>query len=289
MPTSSTSAGRGPKELTWVRNVDGNPRVRWNRVALFALAVIAVQLLGAGLTRRFSDVPLHAARIVAPACVMLAYLVLAVELQRQKVQLGSWRFRLSLSALLLLMGIACVFFAVVANSSRENQRGDAANQRLVAELEAVLQGGHAYVGYPDGSNITCQATRPSFSDDDLASVIELASHQGTRDCELSALFLGGTAVTDAGLRRLAACRKLTMIEVPSLPLSDETVAVLATRQRLESLLLDERQLTAEQLDCLRQGLPAVRLNGKTWDERDRLSGAASGSGRPSGKVPRSRQ
>lgn len=121
----------------------------------------------------------------------------------------------------------------------------------------------------DGGDITCQVTRPDFNDADLAQVINLASRRGSGDCELRYLYLSGTSVSDVGGCKLVGCRKLTMLEIPSMPLSDEAIGTIAQCRRLEFLLLDERRLTAKQLARLRAALPNVKLNGQLRNARIR--------------------
>ncbi|HWB14283.1 MAG TPA: hypothetical protein VG826_33960 [Pirellulales bacterium] len=254
--------------LTWVREVAGRPRIRWGRVAAFlagAAAIDCVATLGVALA---TDMPINEVTILAPLCGAAGYLVLAVELQRQRLQTSQWRFRFGMGALLVLTAVAAAFFALTTGALRENQRLFAENQTLKSDIEAVMQGGVAWIGMPGGRGITCQVTRPGFSDADLARIIDLASRGGARSCELTTLFLGRTAVTNAGVRQLAACDKLIFVDLPPVSLSDDTIEALSKCRRLEFLLIDERGLTAAQIDRLRESSPRLRLNGRTWAERE---------------------
>jgi hypothetical protein len=260
---------RKSTDLTWVRDLDGRPRVRWGRVLAFIAGVAAIDSLATLVVARLTDMPFNGAAVLAPLCGAAAFLVLAVELQRQRVRYGQWRFRFGMSALLLLTAVAALFFAVATGSLRESRRLLAENGILKDELEAVMEGGTASISMPGGRGITCQVTRPGFSDADLARIIDLASRGGTRPCELSTLFLGKTSITDAGVCQLAVCEKLVLVELPPLNLSDEAIDVLSQCRRLEFLLIDERRLRAAQIDRLRGFLPRLRLNGRTWKERQR--------------------
>jgi hypothetical protein len=252
--------------LTWVREVAGQPRVRWRRIAAFMASFAAINFLGTAIVSQFSEMPLNPAIVLAPLCMVAAYLVLAIELQRQRLTCGNWRFRFSLRTILVLTAIAAIFFAIVANAERENQRLFAVNQTLKIELEAVMRGGTAWIGMPGGRQITCEVTRSSFCDDDLAKIVELASDGGNRACELSTLFLGGTGISGAGVCKLATCKKLSFVDLPPMNLSDEAIDALAKCPRLEFLVIDERRLSSEQLDRLRRSLPNVRLNGTPINE-----------------------
>ncbi|HEV3339821.1 MAG TPA: hypothetical protein VG125_05675, partial [Pirellulales bacterium] len=186
----------------------------------------------------------------------------------QRLRSGQWRFRFGLGALLIATAVAAAFFALTASAFRQTQQSFAESQTLKNELEAVLRTGTVSISMPGGRGITCQVTRPTFSDDDLGRIIRLASSGGTRTCELTTLFLAGTGVTNAGVCRLAACEKLVFVELPPLNLSDEAVDALAKCRRLEFLLIDERRLSAAQIARLRQLVPRLRLNGRTWAQRD---------------------
>lgn len=254
--------------LIWVRYESGRVRVRYGRVITFLITIVCAEFVGGAITRHFAEVPIDTTFMLATMCVVAAYLVVVIELQRRRLQYGSWKLHLSLRTLLLLTALAAAFFAVVSRATRENQRLMAVNVELQKQLEAVLQGGTVAIGMPGGARITCQATRASFSDDDLAKVIALASEGGTRPCELSMLFLSGTSVTNAGVRQLAACDKLVLIDLPPLNLDTAALDALVKCRRLEFIIIDERRLTREQGSRLREALPKVRLNGRTWAERD---------------------
>ena len=255
------------QNLAWVRNDDGQPRLRWRRVAAFVLAMIVFNVLAMVLTAWYTGMPTRPWAIVVPCSGIVAYLVIAVELQRQRVLLGRWRFRLSLSTCLLLMLIAGIFFGSVGNEIRENQRGEAANRQLRSELEEVIRVGMVSIGCLDGREISCQITRADFSDSDLSRVIELASLRGGGRCEIVFLNLEGTSVTEVGLIQVSACRRMKLLALPSLRLTNEAISALAKCDSLQFLSLDERKSTPEQFAQLRQALPNVKVNGYAWRDR----------------------
>ena len=110
--------------------------------------------------------------------------------------------------------------------------------------------------------------RTDFADADLEKLIALGSRDGTRRCELTILFLGNTLVTDAGVCRLAACTQLRQLALPTRAFSDEAIAAVTHCRQLELLLLDERPLSENQLAALRSALPQLKLNGRTWQQRE---------------------
>jgi hypothetical protein len=264
---SSAATPPEPPKLLWVYEVAGRPRVRWGRVAAFLATIAAVSLASSTVVDYFTDVPTNVVVLLAPLSVAAAYVVIVAELQLQRMRTGAWRFRYSLRSILILTALAAFFFALASYGIRENQRQFAMNAELTKQLEAVIQGGKVSISNPGGRGIACQVTRASFSDDDLARVIDLASQGSTRTCELQMLFLGGTSVTNAGVCQLAARKKLIVVELPPIDLSPAAIDALA-KCRLETLIIDERQLSAAQLHRLRKNLPDIRLNGRTWAQRD---------------------
>ncbi len=254
-------------ELIWVRNLAGEPRIRWNRVAGYIVETFGVNLVCAAGVSWFANTPFRYAIVLVMSCGLLSYLTIAVELQRQQVLAGCWRPRLSLAACLSLLTIAGIGFAILGNELRATQQAHAANMQLKAELDQVIGEGQAYIGSVHGSNVTCDIKRRDFSDADLAEVIRLASRRGRNDCQLSTLFLEPTSITSTGVEQLAACRQLTLLALPAMPLSDEAIAAIASNPDLQHLMVDEKQLTPAQLAHLRRALPRVRLNGKTWTDR----------------------
>ena len=85
--------------------------------------------------------------------------------------------------------------------------------------------------------------------------------------QISFLNLEKTSVTDAGVLKLDSCPHLQFLALPSIFLSDETIANIAKCTALAYLWLDEAKLTEKQLAALRTSLPKLKLNGKPWKER----------------------
>jgi hypothetical protein len=216
--SSSSSTAVEPSELIWVRIVSGRLRVRWARILAFLSATVVINFLGMTIVSRFAQMPIRTDLLLVPQCVIVAFIVVVIDLQRQRLLHGNSRFRFSLQTIFLLTASAAAFFALLTHAVRENQRLFAENQIIKERLESLMQGGTAWIGTAGGGQITCQVTRPSFSDDDLASLIDLASHGGESPCELSTLFLGGTSVTNSGVCRLGTCEKLVSLELPPLDL-----------------------------------------------------------------------
>ena len=218
--------------------------------------------------RNLRETSTSVVRLLGPLCVAGVYFVIVVELQLQRLRYGTWRFRYSLRSVLLLTAIAAAFFAVASYGFREQQREFVFNAELKKDLETVIQGGTVSISNPGGRGILCQVTRSNFSDDDLAKVIELASSGSTHTCELEDLLLGATSITNAGICQLADCRKLVVVELPPIDLSAAAIDSLSKCRRLEIVVIDERRLNAEHLTHLRDALPHIMLNGKTWAQRD---------------------
>jgi hypothetical protein len=232
-------------------------------------------MAAAALVSWYAQTALRPQLILAFCAGMFTVLSIAVELQRQRILAGRWRLRLSLQSCLLVMFFVGLFFAGAGNAYRSDLRGLALNESLRAELESVINGGRVSMSQPGGRRISCHVRRPDFNDD-LAELIRRASAV-TGSCELTMLFLEGTQTSDVGVRQLGACSELAVLSLPSMPLDDRAVAALASLFRLELLMFDDKNLTPQQLATLRQALPTVRLNGKTWSQRGR--GAINAAGK----------
>ena len=102
-----------PINLSWVVNQAGNPSVRWGRVAAFVGIVVGSNALAMLLLSLVIGVPFKLALVFEVSCGAIVFLTIAVELQRQRVLTGEWRFRLSISTVLILMIMAACFFAVI--------------------------------------------------------------------------------------------------------------------------------------------------------------------------------
>lgn len=133
----------------------------------------------------------------------------------------------------------------------------------MADLQAVLRGGQAHLDGKRRGGIACVATRASFSDDDLARVIDLASQGGASPCQLTYLDLAGTSVTSAGVRRLAKCQRLAQLSLPPLQLSQDAIDALANCGALEFLTIGEQNLTREEIIRMLAAMPNVQINGRT--------------------------
>lgn len=253
-----------PPKLSFVREVNGAPVVRWRSVLSLVLWFAGGMLISALVANGLGYDQEVLVLFGLPLCGLAASVVLRVELERHFVRTGEWRVRFSLRALFTLSAIAAVFFAVLGHSLREQRRSRAADQLLVADLEAVLQGGQAFIYYRrwrDG--VGCIVAHASFSDDDLARVIDLSSQGGARPCRLTYLDLAGTSVTSAGVRRLAECQRLAQLSLPPLDLSQDAIDALANCGGLEFLTMGEQNLTREKIIRMLEAMPNVQINGRT--------------------------
>lgn len=255
-----------PTHLTWVINQGGKPCVRWGRVTAFVGTVLSVNALAMLLFSLVLGVRFHLPLLFLMSCGAVVFLTLAVELQRQRVLTGEWRFRLSISTGLILMILAACFFAVLGDEIRVNQRGHAANLILKTKLEELIDGGMAYISAADGTGVSCDVSRASFSDDDLRELIQLASERTPGISQISFLNIEKTSVTDTGLQAVRLCPHLTHLFLPAFPLRNETIASIVACPKLKYLSLDERKLTSEQMAVLRKALPKLILNGKRWKD-----------------------
>ena len=256
-----------PTHLIWVNNVDGQPKVRWGRIVGFVGLVFVANALVHLAMSFIVGLPFRWPLLFLVSSGAIFWLVLAVELQRQRILMGQWRLRLGIGTGLILMALAASFFAVIGNEIRKNQRGHAANLTMKAKLEKLIDGGNAYISTPDGTGVSCDISRSSFSDDDLQQLIQLASERTPGVSQITLLNLENTSVSEAGIQAVRLCPHLTHLFLPRYSLSDETIAAIATCRKLSFMTLDESKITEEQMAKLGKSLPNLRVNGKRWSER----------------------
>ena len=258
-----------PSNQKWVIDQGGEPIVRWSRVAAFVGIVVGSNALAMLLLSMVIGIAFKLSLVFIGSSGAIVVLTIAVELQRQRVLTGRWRFRLSIRTGLILMIEAACFFAIVGNEIRVNQQGHAANLVLKTKLEELIEGGNAYISAVEGTGVSCDITRASFDDDDLRKLIQLASERTPGISQVSFLNLEKTSVTDAGLQSVHLGPHLTHLFLPSIKLSNESIDSLVACRKLKYLSLDESKLTTEQVMNLRRSLPKLILNGKRWKERQK--------------------
>ena len=256
-----------PADLKWVIDQGGMPCVQWGRVAAYIGIVVGANAMAMFMLSLVIGVRFKLPLLFVLSCGTFVYMTLAVELQRQRVLTGERRLRLSISTGLILMILAACFFAVIGNEIRTNQRGHTSNLALKNKLEELIDGGNAYVSTIEGTGVSCDVLRASFSDDELQKLIQLTSERTPGISQITLLNLEKTSVTDAGLQVVQLCPHLTCLFLPALRLSNESIKSLVSCSKLKYLTLDESKLTSDQLAALRKSLPKLMLNGKQWKDR----------------------
>ena len=257
-------------QLLWVAIEDGKPRVRWARVFIGIGAYVGFQAFVMLMISLLFGVSFKLPLVFLVSCGVFAYITIAVELQRQRVITKEWRFRLGIKSFLILMIIAACFFAIIGNEIRATNFGHAANLVLRKRLEDVIDGGNAYISTVEGTGVSCDVSRTSFSDHDLEQLVLLASDRTPGTSQITLLNIEKTSVTDSGLRVVRFCPHLTHLSLPAISLSDETIAGIVKCRKLQYLTLDESKLTLTQLDFLKKSQPRLILNGKRWKYWERL-------------------
>ena len=156
-----------PMHLTWITDDGGQPRIRWPRIITFVLAVVGSSGVVQLLLNYLLQMPFRFAEFFLMPLAMITYLILAVEMQRQRVLTGHWRFRLSLGTCLILMMVAAFYFLALGNDFRANRLGLEANLVMKTKLEELMDGGNAYISTVEGTGVSCDITRVSFSNTEL--------------------------------------------------------------------------------------------------------------------------
>jgi hypothetical protein len=259
---------RTSKRFTLVRMGEHGPVIRWGPVC-FIIAGGLLAFLIAELVQFFVfQTPLRLGLLSAMFTVHLAYLTTALEFQRQNLNANKTRFRFNLTYLFVMTLLAAVFFGSITNEHRVSQRGFQRNDEIRVELDKIIQGGNVYFGAQNGKRISCEITRPDFSDGDLAKLIVEATHRDSKVCEITMLVLEKTAITNDGLQILSACPKLEFLALPmSIALTDPTLETLATCKKLNYLNFNQKKISDAQFDQLSKQLPDTKINGVSYRER----------------------
>lgn len=128
----------------------------------------------------------------------LIYLVIAVEIQKQRLVVGRWSWRFSLAGMLWITLFVALLLAVALNIAQSTQREFAFGQKVVESIQAITQSGNTY-SQSRGGRFVVVVTRSDFNDEDLAEVIRNATSEGNSTCQIISLVVWGTAVTEQGL------------------------------------------------------------------------------------------
>ena len=250
------------KEFGLVRDLgEGNSAVRWSRVFLF----VGILFLGSGVgflgVSYVFDVESARKMSVVQIAVTLIYLVVAVEMQKQRIAVGRWSLRFSLGGILWLTLLIAVLLAVTINIAHSKQQRIAFGKKVIESVKAIIQRGDAYRQSRDGLFVV-NVTRADFNDEDLAEVIRAATPEGDSRCQIISLSICGTAVTGQGLAQLENCHQLEVLSTSVGPISKETTSKLAGLRRLRDITLDETKFTVDDLEQLKSSIPHARINGR---------------------------
>ena len=250
------------KEFGFVRDLgDGKTAVRWSRVILF----VGTLTLGSGLgllgISYIFDVESQWKMVLPQIAAAMICLVIAVEMQKQRIVVGRWSWRFSLAGMFWITLFVAVLLAVTLNIAQSTQREFAFGKKVVESIQAITQSGNTY-SQSRGGRFVVVVTRTDFNDDDLAEVIRTATSEGSSTCQIISLVVWGTAVTEQGLAQLESCPKLEVLSTSAGPFSESTRLKLAGLRRLKDITLDESKFTRDELSQLRSSIPHARINGR---------------------------
>lgn len=263
-----TDRRRTSTRFTLVRMGEHGPAIRWGAVTLLAGMYLFAYLIVQTILYVVLQAPFRMGIVSAVFAVHIAFLVTVVEFQRQNLNASKSIFRFNLAYLFAMTLLAALFFGSITSEVRATQRGFERNSSLKAELDKLIRGGNVYFGAQNGKRISCEITRPDFSDRDLAVLIAAATSTDSEVCELTLLVLEKTAVTDDGLQVLSACSKLEFLALPaSIALTDATLEVISTCRELNYLSFDKKKISEAQFDQLSKRLPETKINGVSYRER----------------------
>lgn len=291
MSSSSPAAAISlPKPGIWVANVDGQPRIRWWRVLPFALLCAAAFVICVVFRAvRVSPHPsiarvegILATALAVVTVVGLAYQIIAIEIERQRVLSGNRRPKVGLAATMLLIFVAAAVLSLLGREYRtftETRDASFAKERFRLGAGDILRGtgplGWGGAVQPDAvhGGVEIFVFRQSFDNADLAKLLQL-SKESDLTIPITGLVFMPTQVDAAGLRQLAdypELAQLTYCAPKSTSLNDEMIdAILESLPNLRSLMLSELELTPTQLDRIKERYPNLIFNNYGWKNRDLL-------------------
>jgi hypothetical protein len=250
------------KEIGFVRDLgNGQTAIRWSRILLF----VGTLTLGAGAAllgiSYLFDVESQWTMVLPQIAAAMIYLVIAIEMQKQRIIVGRWSGRFSLVGMLWISFFVAILLAIAFNIAQSTQREFAFGQKVVDAIQAITQSGQTY-SQSRGGRFVVVVTRTDFNDQDLAEVIRAATSEDGSPCQIISLVIWGTAVTEEGLAQLESCPRLEVLSTSAGPFSEATRAKLAALQRLRDMTLDETKFTVDELRQLRASIPQARINGR---------------------------
>lgn len=250
------------KEFGFVRDLgDGKAAVRWSRIVLF----VGILTLGSGVAllgiSYIFDVESQWKMVLPQIAAAMICLVIAVEIQKQRIVVGRWSWRFSLAGMLWITLFVAVLLALAINIAQSTQREFAFGKKVVESIKAITQSGETY-SQSRGGRFVVVVTRSDFSDEDLAKVIRVATSEGDSNCQIISMVIWGTSVTEQGLAQLESCPQLEVLSTSAGPFSESTRSRLAGLRRLRDITLDKTKFTVDDLEQLRSSIPHARVNGR---------------------------
>jgi hypothetical protein len=253
-------------QFFWIQSEDGSPRIRWGRVILLSASALLANALAQLLIFAVFQVPFRFGLVSAVTVAQLGFFATAIELQRQRLVSGKFVFRFNLTFLFVATLFAALFIGSVAAEIRYSQRAFQRNKEIEAQLQQLIGAGDVTIGALNGNRISCRVTRPTFSDDDFALLVELTQCDQSGISEITMLQIENTSVTEIGIQKLVACKKLEFLALPTIKLSDSAVNAIASCRNLKHISIGQRALTEEQRSGLYKKLPNVRINGMNFQD-----------------------
>jgi hypothetical protein len=176
-----------------------------------------------------------------------------------------WR-QFSVSTLLVVVTMASVGLAVVANRAQRQRRAVAAIRALGGSVAYAFKTNAGTSQDPRGPDWLFQilgwdyyADVVSVSASDLTGMTDATCSDLSALTSLEGLNLAGTQVTDAGLRYLAGLTSLDHLCLSNTQVTDAGLAHLVGLTSLQSLWLDGTRVTDKGCAKLQQALPRCRI------------------------------
>lgn len=216
---------------------DGKPVIRWRRALMFGALFILLPMVAVLVARAFIRLPMGFGPIAT--CVfsipnliwMLVLYMVTYDREMMTYRGQTPRFRFSLRLVFLLIFGVCLWLAVTLHAM-ERTRAQYEQRVAFAERLSQLVGKTGKARYSGSTNeLMVVVKNVEFSDDDFTELVKMLEDSpddayvyyldmnGTKITDASLdqiadwnglqyLFLGGTAVTESGVRRVGTLPRL---------------------------------------------------------------------------------
>jgi len=250
----------------------GKTTIRWS----FFVALLAVQFFSyyivAILIHYFAGRHLRIERFLMGFLPMTIPVLILLYLYRLRAH-GKSANRFSLATLLGAFTIVCIVLGIVSWQRQTDLAVHAKRQRLETTMMSIIGQGTVRVS----SSTLIQVKRPTFSDDDLARIVQLQPQLEAIDAPITMIDLSGTKISDHGVGQLRAIDSLEYCFLGQTGVTDASLEALGALPKLKILGLDSTRVTGEGKLTLSKLLPKLVIQPTTYRRLDKAAATTKAS------------